>query len=702
MRVTRRRFVRTASAAGAALTLPFRSVSAFCQTLGTASTSWPSVGKFLTSLRGPGPGGIPIAAPDAFPAPVTGALHYSLEIAEFQDQLHPSFDPTTLWGYNPLTPLGGVQPQRHLGGLIVAQRNVPIQVTFTNRLPPKHILPVDVSGFFMDAAANFGNGLGPNAACVHLHGGLVPWISDGGPMSWFDPYGNYGPSINGLQTTLNPGLLAGQAEHYYPNRQSARMLWYHDHAHDITRLNAYAGIASAYIIRDDFEGDLRNLGLPDFVENGGREIPLVIQDKTFVGPHIATLDPTWPGPTSVGSLWYPHTYGKHERKERHKLFIPDPSCVPEMFGNTMLVNGTVYPVGTVEARRYRFRILNACQGRFLNLQLYVADSTPDGIQYDRRGVPLNTAGPDFTVLGTEGGFLPHPVIVPGAQRYTPALLDSRVPSLLTAPAERWDLLVDFSGLEGKSLILYTDAPAPLPMGAIDTDYYTGGRMSQPGYGPDTRILMKFTVVDAQGEDAPLQIDVATDLTGGLDAFLVPPDVAVQNGVLHLPPGVAVRSLTLNESEDDYGRLLQTLGTTQPIDAAAYGYGRSYESEATETPVAGTTEVWQIANLSADVHPIHFHLVNVQVLARQPFDVSKYAGTPIYTGPARGPNPTELGWKETVQANPGEVTTVIMKFDLPSVPFAVPSSPRTGGAEYVWHCHILEHEEHDMMRPLVVI
>lgn len=124
--------------------------------------------------------------------------------------------------------------------------------------------------------------------------------------------------------------------------------------------------------------------------------------------------------------------------------------------------------------------------------------------------------------------------------------------------------------------------------------------------------------------------------------------------------------------------------------------------ATETPAAGSTEVWQIANLTGDTHPIHFHLVNVQVLARQPFEAETYNGTPCYTGPARGPERTELGWKETVHMNPEEVTTVIMKFDLPHVPFSIPSSPTTGGNEYVWHCHILEHEEHDMMRPLVVM
>jgi spore coat protein A len=121
---------------------------------------------------------------------------------------------------------------------------------------------------------------------------------------------------------------------------------------------------------------------------------------------------------------------------------------------------------------------------------------------------------------------------------------------------------------------------------------------------------------------------------------------------------------------------------------------------TETPKAGDTEVWQIANLTGDTHPIHFHLVNVQIVSRQAFVVSSYTGTPNLKGAPVPPGPEERGWKETVRMNPGEVTTVIMKFDLPKVDFAVPT--RNGGHEFVWHCHILEHEEHDMMRPLVVL
>jgi spore coat protein A len=657
--------------------------------------------KFTQPLRGVGPGGILVAAPDAFPAPVTGVIHYSLTIAQFTDQLHPTLSPTTLWGYQPDVPLGGgTQPQRHLGGIIVAQRGAPIQITFTNTLPPKHILPVDTSTNFPDAQLQ-------NATTTHLHGGLVPWISDGGPFSWFTPDGQYGPSVQSakgnIYQLLNPGLKPGQAEYYYPNDQSARLVWYHDHAHDLTRLNAYAGIASAYIIRDRFEANLRTLGLPDFVENGGHELPIVIQDKIFVGPDILTKDPTWPGPTGVGSLWYPHTY-ETDRWELgdHPLGLPpDPSIIPEMFGDTMLANGTVYPQATIEARRYRLRILNACQARFLNLQLYVDDGSPDGITLNRNTMkPTNVPGPDFLVLGTEGGFLPHPVQVPSNKSFNPNTLGG---SLITGPAERWDLLVDFSRFAGQKVILYNDAPAPFPGGDPVNDYFPGApgnpTQPQPGFGPNTRQIIRFQVVPATSKDAPLHITEQTDLTPDLTPFLVPPGTAVQDGVLHLPPGVPVRSLTLNETFDGYGRLLQLLGTNQPVHG---GFGRAYEDPATETPAAGSTEVWQIANLTGDTHPIHFHLVNVQVLGRQLFNVDTYTGAPSYTGPARDPDKTERGWKETVRMNPGEVTTVIMRFDLPAVPFTVPASPRTGGNEYVWHCHILEHEEHDMMRPLVVL
>jgi spore coat protein A len=138
-----------------------------------------------------------------------------------------------------------------------------------------------------------------------------------------------------------------------------------------------------------------------------------------------------------------------------------------------------------------------------------------------------------------------------------------------------------------------------------------------------------------------------------------------------------------------------------------------EDPATEVVTAGATEVWEIYNNTADTHPIHFHLVDVQIVNRQPFDPGQFPNV-VFTGPARVPDANEKGWKETVRMNPGEVTRVVMRFDLPAgLPFTQPTSTRPALAlgapptgkiyhEYVYHCHILEHEEHDMMRPLIVV
>jgi spore coat protein A len=712
--MNRRDFVKTSAMAGAGLAM-----MKFSERYALAFYQSPTgISKFTNPFRGVGPGGIPVAAPDAFAAPVTGVTHYSLAANQYQDVLHPALGPTNLWGYNPLNALGGgIQPQRHLGGIIVAQRGVPIQLTVTNNLPPKHILPVDVSANMPDAAMKF-MGNGHNAITVHLHGGLVPWISDGGPDTWFTPTGQYGMSAQfggtNIYRLLNPGLLPGQGEYYYPNDQSARMMWYHDHAHDITRLNAYAGIATAYIIRDAFEGNLRSLGLPDFVENGGYELPIVIQEKIFVGANILTVDPTWTGPTTPGSLWYPHIYEKTRwglkgnkpgTGSPTNTPPPDPSIIPEMFGDTMLANGTVYPQATVEARRYRVRLLNATQARFLNLQLYVDDGSVDSITLNPATLaPTNVKGPDFFVLGTEGGFLANPVVVPGNVPFNPVTMTG---SLVTAPAERWDMIIDFTGFAGKQIVMYNDAPAPFPMGDPRNDYFPGApktqpTITQPGFGPNTRQIMRFNVVPAISADPPLAITTGTSMTAGIDPALVPFGAnLVVGGALQLPPGIPVRRLTLNETFDAYGRLIQLLGTDLTPTKNAATFGRAYMDVPTETPLAGTTEVWEILNLTADTHPMHFHLVNVQVLGRQPFKTNYAGGLPSYTGPATPPEPTENGWKETVKCPPGQVTTVIMKFALPTVPFSVPTSPK-GGHEYVWHCHILEHEEHDMMRPLLVL
>jgi spore coat protein A len=695
---TRREFLKATGIVGAGLIL----YGKFGAQRAWAFAQSPGLRKFRDlagnpiPLRGLGPGGIPVAVPDGTAAPVTGVSHYLMDIGQFEDRLHPDLpNLTTLWGFNPINALGinGAVKPAHLGGVIVAQKGVPIQITFRNNLPPTNIIPVDST--IPDANQ------AQNRTSVHLHGGFTPWISDGGPFAWFAPDGSRGPSFLNNQV-LNPSAAPNEAEYYYPNDQSARLVWYHDHAVGITRINAYAGIASAYVIRDSFEGELRNLGLPDFVENGGREIPIIVQDKIFVPANIASIDPSWTGPTTAGSLWYAHLYDPklytlHGNKKGQGA-VPDPSVVPEFFGDTMLANGTVYPEATVEARRYRLRILNACNARFLNLQLYVDDGSPDSITLNALTLaPTNAKGPDYLQIGTEGGFLPNPVLIPSNVPFGREELQG---SLLLGPAERADIIIDFSGFAGQKLILYNDAPAPFPDGEPSNDYFPGApqnpTITTPGFGPNTRQIMRFNVIEATSEDPPLNISPATDLTAGNDPLLVP------LGVPTPPPGVFVRSLTLNETFDAFGRLIQLLGTNLPSNNRGQGFGRAYTDSATEAPANGDIEVWQIANLTGDTHPIHFHLVNVQIISRQRFKVSNYNGTPAYTGPPRPPDQNEAGWKDTVRMNPEEVTTVIMQFKLPSAPFTVPSSPRIGGNEYVWHCHILEHEEHDMMRPLVVL
>ena len=700
---TRRQFLKgtTILCAGMILLpeLCLKENTIFCQSTGLK--------KFETILRRAGPGQIPIAVPDSSPAPVTGVTHYTIAVQQFTDELHPFFGPdsTILRGFNPYKALGirGLPKPAHLGGILFARKGSPIQITFRNNLPPETILPVDTTIMGENPAVN--------RISVHLHGGAVPWISDGVPFGWWDPEGRYGLSFVNNQV-LNPGAASNAAEYYYPNNQSARLLWLGDHSWGMARLNTYSGMATCYFIRDSAEAEMRNYGLPDFMENGGFEVPIVIQDKIFIATNIDRQDRGWVQkgfPTAPGSLWYPHTYDEKRWRLLGKADrVPDPSVIPEMFGDTMLVNGTVYPKIDVQARPYRFRILNACNARFLNLQLLKADSnTDDGITYVD-GQALNAPGPNWLVLGTEGGFLSKPVIVPSGKPFNPATL---LGSLVTGCSERWDVIVDFSGLSGNSYILYNDAPAPFPAPDPRNDYYFSNPDNpvgpkRPGFGPDTRILMKFDVVAAKGKIMPVTLAAPGNWKPGVDPFLVPV-MNIINGSWDIPPGATVRRLTISERFDSYGRLNRLLGTDQP-DASGK-LGRNCLDTTTENPSAGDIEIWEIGNLTGETHPVHFHLVNVQLLDRYPFNAASYmGGTFSPTGPARPPEAYELGWKDTVKMHPGEVTRVIMKFDIPPILKAdgktsipVPPSPRTGGNEYVWHCQIPERGEHGMMRPLVV-
>jgi spore coat protein A len=687
--ISRRKFLKYLGIAGAATIVPWKLAvrQAEARYYGVNS---PALQKFIDPMRLVGTD-IPIATPAAGPAPVTGALHYRVAIRQFTDQLHSQLPATTkLWGYGQ----GNASQFRHIGGVVVATRNTPLQITFVNRLtstgtsagtPLSHIIPVDTTLPGANQAQN--------RTATHLHGGFVPWISDGGPFDWWAPDSTHGLSFLN-NTVLNPTASPNEAEYYYPNQQTARFMWYHDHALGITRLNAYAGLATGYVLDDPAaeaalfpSGDLAATNLRD-------TIYMVFQDKVFIpqaGPPA-----NYPVTGAVyGDLFYAYLYdqalfgppGTPSYGGPLLTPFPVPSAVPEFFGDTVLVNGTAYPVLTLEARPYRFRMLNACNSRFVNPKLVATQGTTFPANTEPRP---GVAGPTFLQIGTEGGYLPHTVRVNrGGLR------------LLLAPAERADVIVNLTGLAGQEFILFNNAPGPFPGGARRFDFYPGNPLtpsSTPGFGPNTRTMLKIVVVPPTV--AIVKPTIAA-LNAALPTVIDPPIVTQVPGVPTAVPACAnVRQLTLNEGFDEYGRLAQFIGTSSPVNPGFFGL--RYLDSTTEAIPAGGIEVWEFANLTADAHPIHIHLVNWQILSRQPFDIFAYDGTPSFTGPAVAPDDNELGWKETVRMNPGEVTRVIARFDLPAVPFTVPASPRTGGNEYVFHCHILEHEEHDMMRPLVVV
>jgi len=740
---TRRTFLKTTAITGAGV-------------LVLRGRAWPfdqsptNITKYAVTLPGLGPGGannlgnyIQVLSNLT---PNTGTDNYQIVARQFTQQLHPNLPPTTLWGYADATiPYKGT----YLGGAIVATRKTPVNLKVTNLLPPAHILPVDPT--LVDPIMSAEVGGRQDRIAVHIHGGLVTWDNDGGPFHWFSNANNPGGFVHGSSFINSAG--PGSAIYNYPNDLSARLLWYHDHAYGLTRTNAYAGIAAAYLITDDAEAGLISSGiLPEF-DGYPLGIPLVIQDKTFWdGP--GGEDPGYasvvPAGAKRGSLWYPHVYEGASAENLPSMSLPPAggsgtarwelnggtpppiSTVAEAFMDTILVNGAPYPqLGPLPPRRFRFRLLNGSQARFYNLQLYVADKSVDGItlaptgEIDVNGNPLlaptNAPGPAFVQIGNEAGFLPAPAVLSkdgsnrnsnnvvgwkllGSATGDPTVGNVNRYNLLLAPAERADFIIDLRGFEGSNLILYNDAPAPFPGGDIRNDYYVGdfdltsiggAPSTRPGHGPDTRILMKFVVGTSGGITELSFAETVAALQNAL-----PITFANTQPPAPKPAGKA-KVKTLNEDFDSYGRLRQRLGAPAVSN---------YLDTPVDTASVGETQQWQIFNLTGDVHPMHFHLVNVQIVSRAAWKFDS-SGNPLHgklapiPGTARPPDPNEIGYKETVRVNPGEVITVNMKFDMPA---GAPPSPRLQamygikGAEYVWHCHILEHEEHDMMHALVVV
>jgi spore coat protein A len=416
----------------------------------------------------------------------------------------------------------------------------------------------------------------------------------------------------------------------YMNDQPAALLWYHDHTMGATRFKPYLGLAAAYVLFDKVDNGTTINGQKVPSGYGTYHLPLVIQDKQF------NLD---------GTLFYP-TEG---------LSVTHPTWVPEFFGDTPVINGKAYPYLDAQPRRYRLRLLNGSQARFYNVAFEVDD------------VEL-----PFSVIGSEQGLLPAPV---------------EKQSLLIAPGERFDVIVDFTGLElGTTVMMSNDANAPYPDGTDEAPV------------PE---LMKINI------NTPVP---ATD-----------PDTSVLPATLQLPavqrltatPGVAERDIVALEN------MVEGLvpGSMVPGEVLLNGY--HFMDQTTDIIKAGTTETWRWINLTGDAHPMHPHLVASQVVKRQTFDVDAYtAAWTLYldsgrttpkpdvaaylTGIPEVPGPEEMGFKDTVKSPPGYVTWTIAKFNLPVTSLLDYNWKARSFGSWVYHCHILEHEENDMMRPFMVV
>jgi FtsP/CotA-like multicopper oxidase with cupredoxin domain len=590
-----------------------------------------SIPKYVNQLVTP-----PVYEPTIITDPTTGDVlrhEHTVDVSEFKQQiLPPGFPKTTVWGYGGLVkdPDTGesVYFRNTPGATFEAIRGIPIHVQWVNNLTGPHLFAVDPTLHWANPnmmpmnpplpwppfPPGFPNAQRPVPIVPHLHGGEVPSASDGHPYAWF-----------------TAGTIRGKAFttslYIYPNEQQPTTLWYHDHTLGMTRLNVYAGLAGFYLLRDP-NNHLENPA-SSILPTGKYEIPLLIQDRTFRLDGYLFFDKVGVNPT-IHPYW-----------------------VPEFFGNTIMVNGKVWPNLNVEPRQYRFRILNGSNARFYNLKF--------------------SNGQSFVQIGSDGGFLPSPVTLT---------------SLLIAPGERADILVDFSAVcPGTSIVLENDAGAPYPDGD-PPDPETVGQ------------IMQFTVP----RTAP--------------SPLAPPELPdTLNTIPVLTPTAPTKTLTLNE----------VMGPDGPVVALLDG--QKWDAPTSELPKVGATEDWYIVNLTGDTHPIHLHLVQFLTINRQKIDVDRYKtdwilinGTPPLTKPTvalpvdrylKGepisPALNEMGWKDTVKANPGEVTRIRVRYapqdanpalTLPGVNL-YPFDP-TRGPGYVWHCHILDHEDNEMMRPIKVV
>lgn len=586
---------------------------------------------------------------------------------------------THAWGYrisNGTVTQGPLWP----GFTVEAMRGVPLDVLYLNNLNESY----DAVNLAADQTLHWAMGTydavnpytGPVPAVAHLHGGEVPAWSDGGPDAWYTP----GGAVAGHAALTN--LL------HYPNTQEPATLWFHDHALGATRLNVYAGMAAFYFLRDAAEDALM---LPGWSGDGMVQEIDPVTGAPGNGPYLPEIEVAIQDRMfdQNGQLYFP----------AGALVAPNPAIhpfwVPEFSGDIITVNGKTWPYMSVAPRKYRFRFLNGSNARFYVLSM--------------------PGGPQIFQVGTDGGLLDTPVAIS---------------KLTMGPGERADLIIDFTGLTG-TYTLKNAGRTPFPKGP-------------PPNGATTGQIMQF-VVNGQmvgadnsvvtGRAVPLE--KLSTFAGTLAAGVTP---------------VQERQLTLNEVIGAGGPLEVLVNNTKWTGASTRPYGdfQTIPGDPSGTLYSeivkeGDTEVWKIINITADAHPIHLHLVQFQLVSRQAFNTNKYlkaynaafpggafiggygppmdynvnqtpaaavptiGGNPDITaylqGMAKSAEPNEMGWKDTFIMYPGEVTTVVVRWaptDATAQGVNYFDFSPDGGHGYVWHCHIIDHEDNEMMRPYSVI
>jgi FtsP/CotA-like multicopper oxidase with cupredoxin domain len=621
------------------------------------------------------------------------ADYYEISVRQFPQQILPAGLPaTTVWGYGAVASGSrrGLLAHNAPSLTIEARWRRPVRVKWINDLKDAngrflpHLLPVDPTlhwanppggEMHRDTRPTFtgtpGPYTGPVPMVTHVHGAVgVGDESDGYAEAWYLPAANNipagyadrgtwydffaGKAAAGYGATWGPGFATFQ----YPNLNRASTIWYHDHTLGMTRLNVYAGPAGFYIVRGGPDGDGAVLdsrsGMPAVLpgpapREGDRfppnktyyEIPIAIQDRSFDADGSLFYPDTRAFFDGIVGPYIPEGHAGGDGMEGHGGFAP--YWNPEFFGNTIMVNGNTWPFLAVEQRRYRFRVLNGCQSRFLILDF------------------ANIPGVEVWQIGNEGGFLAAPVNITADWSS----------QLLLGLAERADVIVDFTNVPVGSYVL----------GNLGPDEPFGGGI--PG--------VDFPVADADSTGQVMEFRVIPAVTADPTT---PPMFLQLPAIAPLPLPVRSRPLALIEK---MGMGYDATGTEVegPVEALlgrittdGAAVADLWADAVTENPAVGDTEIWEFYNTTGDAHPMHVHEVVFEVVNREMLmpDASGDPAVPLTPDPTTTmpPEPWETGFKDTVIAYPGQVTRVRATFATPG--------------QFVWHCHIVEHEDNEMMRP----